>query len=430
VSRLLHDSQRYDSAIPRALLSPCLSANGAVALRIRVLVADCIVFAVLGCSDATGPGAPNATTLDGALTVASDVTCAVTANGVGYCWGSDANGQLGSSANLGPVPQPNPIDNGASLAMVSVTNTTACRLDRAGAVSCWGTAIPSLGGTSTTFSDVPLIVSSATKFTSVTSGSGFVCALDAGGSAYCWGRNAFGNLGTGDSVTRVVPTPVAGNLTFTTISAGLVDVCGIATSGAAYCWGAGDIPPLAGMSNTGPTPTRVPGSLRFSSISVGGLTACAVEAGTNAGFCWGANFDGKLGDGTQEPRAEPTPVSGNHKFASIRQSRANSTVSHTCGVTTDGSAYCWGGNTKGQVGSASTRTCVVGGSAVPCTLEPALVPSLADVTRIDAGLDHTCALTRQHEIRCWGDNSTGELGDGTTTSSAAPVLVKGGLRFP
>ena len=398
-------------------------------MRRRVLAAAFVV-AFLACSDATGPRSPNAATLDGALTVASDVTCAVTSDGVGYCWGTDVSGQLGSSANLGAVPQPNHIDGGSSVAMVSVTNTTACMLDRAGAVSCWGTAIPSMGGTGTTTSDIPQKVTFDKTFKSVATGSGFVCALDAGGAAYCWGRNAFGQLGTGDSLSRLTPTPVAGNLTFTTISAGLVDVCGIATSGATYCWGAGDIPPLSGMANTGPTPTRVPGSLRFSSISVGGLTACAINADTKAAYCWGANFDGKIGDGTLEARALPTAVSGGLKFASIRQSRANSTVSHTCGATTDGRAYCWGGNTRGQVGSASPRSCVVFSVTVPCTLEPALVQGLADVTRIDAGLDHTCALTRQHEIRCWGDNTTGELGDGTTTPSAAPVLVTGGLKFP
>ena len=389
-----------------------------------------LILVVLGCSDTTGPRSPNVTTLDGALTVASDVTCAVTAAGVGYCWGTDVNGQLGSSANLGAVPQPNQIDGAGAVAMISVTNTTACMLDRAGAVSCWGTAIPSMGGTGTTTSDVPLVVTFNKPFKAVTAGSGFVCALDAQGAAYCWGRNAFGNLGTGDSLTRLVPTPVAGNLTFSTISAGLVDVCGIASSGDTYCWGAGDIPPLAGMANTGPTPTRVPGSLRFSSISVGGLTACAVAADTRAAYCWGANFDGKIGDGSQTRRELPTPVSGGLQFESIRASRANSTISHTCGVTTNGSAYCWGGNTKGQIGSASTSTCTVGGITAPCTLAPVRVQGLSDVVRIDAGLDHTCALTRQHEIRCWGDNAAGELGDGTMTPSAAPVLVKGGLRFP
>jgi alpha-tubulin suppressor-like RCC1 family protein len=390
-----------------------------------------VAVVVVACSDATGPASPDVTVdLDAALAVGADVTCAITSDGQGYCWGSDDLGQLGTSANLSDVPQPTAVDRATGLQAISVANATVCNLDRNGVTSCWGGNIPSLGGQLANRSDVPRRVDFTKKFTAISAGTGFACALDETGAAYCWGRNTFGMLGTGDSTAHLTPTAVAGGLRFTAIAAGLVDACALTSDGTAYCWGAGDIAPLAGLSNTGPTPTKVPGSHLFSSISVGGLTVCAIELGTKIAYCWGANFDGKVGDGTLENRALPTPVSGALQFESIRQSRANSTVSHTCGVTVGGLAYCWGGNHRGQVGSASTQTCIVGSVSTPCTLVPTLVQGLTDVVRVDAGLDHTCALTKQHEIRCWGDNSNGELGDGTLQASTTPVLVKGGLRFP
>src|SRR5436309_2996341 len=106
-------------------------------------------------------------------------------------------------------------------------------------------------------------------------------------------------------------------------------------------------------------------------------------------------------------------------------------VTHTCGVTTSGAAYCWGSNNSGQLGAPESNQCEIGYyGGVPCSTSPVAVVGGRTFATVSAGNGyHTCGVTTGGAAYCWGDNTWGQLGDGSTTGSGTPVLVSGGLSF-
>ena len=148
-------------------------------------------------------------------------------------------------------------------------------------------------------------------------------------------------------------------------------------------------------------------------VAAGGRHSCALEPNGSA-FCWGANDQGQLGDGTRDDHADPASVSGDLSFSQL-----SAGATHTCGVSRDGDAYCWGNNERGQLGDATT-------------LErdtPVRVSAAGPFRSVHAGFSHSCALAKNGAVFCWGSNSYGQLGTGAGLTSARPAEIVGGLRF-
>lgn len=344
-------------------------------------------------------------------------TCGVSTMREGYCWGESGSGQLGNGSKSG-ASGPVRVAGDHRFAMIDTGRDHACGITTEGAVRCWGNnsggqlGIGSWTGESTS----PAPVAGALSFVSVSAGSGFSCGVTPAGVGYCWGGNHLGRLGVGADNSLNVPSRVAGSSTFTAISAGSAHACGVTTNGAVYCWGdqlAGGL----GDGNYGynTVPTAGPGGT-FRSIAVGALHSCGLNSSGSAS-CWGLNWDGQLGGGTYSVgAASPVAVTGAPTFTSITVGSR-----HTCALTASGSAQCWGNNSYLQLGSSSvagqnrsTPVAVSGGHAF---------------VQIDAGWYHSCALTGDGSAYCWGANQFGQLGDGTLNSTADPVRVAGGLRF-
>jgi alpha-tubulin suppressor-like RCC1 family protein len=169
----------------------------------------------------------------------------------------------------------------------------------------------------------------------------------------------------------------------------------------------------------GAAPVAASGN-RYVQISAGGDHTCAITS-RGAAYCWGGNFNGALGDGTETDSGVngPQPVIGGLRFVSI-----SAGDDHTCGLTRRGAAYCWGDNGDGQLGDGTTNDSDENG--------PQPVIGGLTFTRIIAADDYTCAITSRGAAYCWGVNSSdGELGDGTETDSGVngPQPVIGGLKF-
>jgi alpha-tubulin suppressor-like RCC1 family protein len=151
----------------------------------------------------------------------------------------------------------------------------------------------------------------------------------------------------------------------------------------------------------------------FQSISAGAGHTCGLTADGTA-YCWGVNYKGQLGDGTMGGRRNsPAAVAGGLVFTYI-----SAGAEHTCGLTTDGVAYCWGDNNNGRLGDGTTTS-----RPRPVAVARGLV------FRAIAGNEHTCGLTRDGAAYCWGPNTFGRLGDGSTNSRLSPVAVSRGLVF-
>jgi alpha-tubulin suppressor-like RCC1 family protein len=279
-----------------------------------------------------------------------------------------------------------------------------------------------------TITVIPLIHGSLV-FTAVRSGSLHACGILTDGSVRCWGSNSYGELGDGTTTERLIPVAVSGGFSFTAVSPGWAATCGITTTRAGYCWG-GNITGLFGdgSGNNSLTPVPAASGLSLAGLNQGDQHTCGLTpSGTS--YCWGWNRYGQLGNGSKTDSPVPVPVSGDLTFGTLTTSGP---ADHTCGLTAGGSAYCWGLNRSGQIGTPTSDTCTLPLSrkgTVSCALTPVAVSGGFTFAAVSAGGGHTCGVTTSGAAYCWGDNIYGALGNGTTTSAPTPVAVAGGLSF-
>jgi alpha-tubulin suppressor-like RCC1 family protein len=256
------------------------------------------------------------------------------------------------------------------------------------------------------------------SFASISTGSVHTCGVTVTGKGYCWGRNEFGQLDDGTTTWTIYPVAVSGNLLFSSIAVGSDHSCGLTTDGQAYCWGAGSGGRLGtGNSNDGLVPIAISGGHTFRSLSSIYRHTCGISI-EGRGYCWGFNDNGQLGNGLQSPaESVPALVAGSIRFGSISVG-----PEHTCGLETSGKGFCWGNQNIGVLGN--------GDSSLGSILTPNPILGNLVFSQIGAGADHSCGVTRSGQAYCWGLNSVGQLGNGTTSGiSAIPVPVTGGLTF-
>jgi hypothetical protein len=249
-------------------------------------------------------------------------------------------------------------------------------------------------------------------FAAVKTGLDHSCGLTPSGAAYCWGEGLSGALGDNSTANHLTPVVVVGGVPFTSLTTGNAHVCAVARNGAAYCWGYNADGELGNGTTSSPgdsTPQVVAGGLTFSQVSGGAGHTCGVTTGGSA-YCWGTNTYGQLGDNMTSGSTTPVAVAGGLTFATI-----SAGWEHTCGVTLTGNGYCWGANTSGQLGDNSTQSDSV----------PVLIAGFA-FAAVHAGSGHTCGVTTAGAAYCWGD---GPLGNGTGGRDSLPVAVWGSLTF-
>lgn len=250
------------------------------------------------------------------------------------------------------------------------------------------------------------------SFSAVTAGAAHTCALDSGGQAHCWGANDGGQVGDGSRADQPRPATVRSDVRFSVLAAGEAHTCGLAGGGVPLCWGQNLSGQLGdGTRNDQSVPRTVGGGMVFSTIAAGWNHTCGLTENGNA-FCWGLNSNGQLGDGSTLDRLEPVLVRG-----------AVSTIvagsAHTCGIS-QGTVLCWGSNRFGQLGD---------GTDVAQRQPVEVVGLPGPPTHLAAGAVHSCALVEGGRAFCWGQNYSGQLGDGTTQNHAQATEVAGGLRF-
>jgi alpha-tubulin suppressor-like RCC1 family protein len=269
---------------------------------------------------------------------------------------------------------------------------------------------------------VPAVVPGGLTFLTVSAGLTHACGVTVDGSAFCWGSNGDGQMGNGTTTPSDAPVAVSGNLSFATVTTGEHHSCGVTSGGAAFCWGRNS----SGQLGTGSTvPSNVPvavvGGQRFAVLStadadeLGGHHTCGVTT-DHAAYCWGSNGGGELGDGTTGlPHNAPVAVVGGLNFVTI-SARGAYSIGYTCGVTTTGGGHCWG---SGPLGTDATVVRTTSATPAP------VLGQLTFVT-ISAGAaqgGHTCGATSDGATYCWGGNFYGELGNGGTVPSPVPVPV-------
>lgn len=369
----------------------------------------------LGDGTTSSRGTPKAVGIDNvvAITAGGHHTCALTTAGAAYCWGLNSFGQLGDGTNADSLTPVAVKSLATGVLAIRAGFAYTCALTATGGVQCWGNNDSGqLGDGTTTSRSVPMAVSDLSSgVVSIAAGGGYTCAIMTSGSVRCWGYNADGQLGDGTKGTdRLTPVDVKNLSNVLSLAAGEDHTCATVKDGSAFCWGNDFYGQLGNGATTGdqllPVPVNNIG-FSFGAVSAGNFHTCALTAGGGV-FCWGLNDYGQVGDGTFLNRDAPVGVHG----LSSQISALAAGYSHTCALTA-GVVYCWGDNSYGQLGDGTNA-----GHKVP-----AVVKTLSDVRAIAAGSSHTCALTNAGSVWCWGYNFYGELGDGSTSDRSAPVQV-------
>ncbi len=279
-----------------------------------------------------------------------------------------------------------------------------------GQLFCWGDNRDfQLGRPTPARSGEPLSLSFGAATQSVAAGIRNTCAIDAIGSLWCWGDNSTGQVGYGAlGDPQEMPQPVAtgaGNIDFSQVALWGNFTLAI-QNGTLWGWGedAYGVLDIAGTETV--IPVVVDDSRIWTSVCAGTEHACALAAGDL--YCWGEGDGGRLGQGDEMDRTEPTPV-----MAGTTWSAVTCGGYHTCAITqADGKLWCWGFNDHGQVGSGAGME-----------LAPYQIGGTSVWTAVDAGEFHTCATIEPGNLYCFGEGLSGELGDGLRERHGSPTEV-------
>ena len=304
---------------------------------------------------------------------------------------------------------------------LAAATSHACATSTTAAVQCWGdnsSGALGIGATTPTQSPIPRRVMTPFPITDLTSGYAHTCGL-AGGTALCWGLNAFAAAGVGSigGVLSLPTPPQTGGVAFSKIAAGGYHTCALTAAGEAWCWG-WNAEGQTGIGSAGSPvilPQRVQdGGLRFTEIAAGESHTCALTA-AGAAYCWGGNARGELGSDPATSGAivpAPIPVPGGHTFTSI-----DGGLVHTCALDVNRRAWCWGDRSRGQVGDGVVTNAIA---------SPTQVSGAISFTQLSVGGETTCGVldSPTAQVMCWGRGDQGSLGDGTLTpSQPTPVLA-------
>jgi alpha-tubulin suppressor-like RCC1 family protein len=273
-------------------------------------------------------------------------------------------------------------------------------------------------------------------FIDISAGGNHNCALRQSGTLFCWGSNNYGELGSalnhtcGSSVQwcQTRPTPVSGGKLWRSVSSGNQHTCAIDSGHSAFCWGDSNMDELGSSSSnwTGanPTPLAVDGGRLYDVITSGTQHSCAIESVTRVSYCWGYQYMGALGNGQGTGQGSfPTLVFGSHPFTQI-----NAGNQFTCAVDTNSDTWCWGANNNFELGHQSATLNFTGASRDS-------IPRLTDNTLKAVALSKgdgqtTCFVASSGSSFCWGLNTDGVTGTGSTSATVAtPTLLQGNLAF-
>ncbi len=295
----------------------------------------------------------------------------------------------------------------------------SCGIDVHRALYCWGNNTRGELGVTTPnyFTSVPTRVGNANDWTDVSaagasSGQGFTCGIR-GGSLFCWGWNANGQLGVGDTSSRSTPTQVGVGSDWEHVSAGGFHGCAIRADGALFCWGDNGGGQLGdGTNDPRLTPVQVGTAKDWKVVAAGGGHTCGIRA-NGALFCWGDNWGGALGDGTIEnSRNTPGQVGTATGWTAVGPGDT-----HTCAIR-NGALYCFGENTSGELGNGTSTSPEDPDHGNP---NPTQVGTATDWTDIAGGAGASCGIRADNLLFCWGN---GASGDGSTTPYTVPTQAQ------
>lgn len=338
-------------------------------------------------------------------------------------WGSGSSGQLGEppvAVRLTPVTVAGLTEAGVEALAGGVQSSHSLALLSDGTVKAWGgNGTGQLGDGTTTNHPDPGTVPGLSGVHAIAAGTNHSLALMPDGTVKAWGLNDHGQLGDGTTTTRTTPVTVLGLSGVRAIAAGGWHSLAVLADGTVKTWGDNNRGQIGdGTTTDRSVPTVVPGLTGVRQVAGGiGFSLALLADGTAR--AWGQDFDGELGDGTSIPGVDKhSPVT----VVGLTNATAIATGGfHSLALLADGTVQSWGDNASGQIGQGNNT---VGGYSAPIA-----VPGLTGVQALAAGEQHSVVALSDGTIRLWGSNNGGQLGDGTLTGKFSPTAIKTGLAF-
>ena len=335
---------------------------------------------------------------------------AIKTDGSVWAWGSNGYGQLGDgtyTACRSPIQLMGL--TGMTMTRIAARYYHSLALNADGTVWAWGNnAYGQLGDGTTTNRNHPGQVTGLTNVVRIAVGDTHNLAVKADGTIWAWGRNYYGQLGDGTTTNRNSPVQLAGLTDATQIAAAYTHSLAVKTDGTVWAWGRNNYGQLGdGITTDRGNPMQVIGLTSVSQVVAGYTHNLAVKADGTL-LVWGTNAYGQFGDGTAIYRCSPVQMIG---VTNTRQIAAGD--SHSLMVNTEGAVWAWGYNDRGQLGD----------DTITNQSEPIQVAGLTDMIQIAAGFSYSLGVSINGTVWAWGYNSSGQLGDGTGTERQSPVQV-------
>jgi alpha-tubulin suppressor-like RCC1 family protein len=344
-------------------------------------------------------------------------SCGIKTDGTAWCWGENRWSQLGIGISDGRRYIPTIVADPGPWRDISNGGKHTCGLKANGTAWCWGIgSYGQLGNGATNEKSIPTEVSDLGPWQSISVGGSYSCGIKANGTAWCWGVGRYGEIGDGTTYRRLVPVAVSDPGPWAVIEASRSDerghTCGIKSDGTLWCWGAGSDGQLG--LGTGYTPSRqkTPASVAdagpWQMVSNGEIHTCGVKV-DGTGWCWGAGSDGQLGNGGAADQLSPVQISEPGPWKDIEAGQF-----HTCGLKVDGTLWCWGAGSYGQLGNGGTAE----------QLLPVQISELGPWMSLSVGLRHTCSRKTVGSTWCWGYGFKGSLGIGPSGNKLSPSEIE------
>ena len=367
------------------------------------------------------------------LALGGSHTCVLFDDQTIKCWGKSEFGQTGYATTTPIGDDENPsargtVDVGEPVEEVSAGDDHTCVLLESGTVRCFGENMSyQLGypdsehdvGDDEVPGDVPAVDIGGTV-AQVAAGNYHTCVVMEDKTIKCWAQGTFGKLGYGNTSTVVVPSSVgaiAVGANVLQLAPGFAHTCALLEGNDVRCWGRGNEGQLGYNSTDNIGDTQAPNTVGIVDVGgevtqvVAGVYHTCVRFTDGTVRCWGAGADGALGYGNYDTIGDtelPSSVGPVSVGGSVVKLTAG--AYHTCALLSDQTVRCWGRNADGQLGYGITDN--IGDTEVPSSKGAVSVGG--KVLDIDAGDFHTCVILEGAAVRCWGRNTSGQLGYGHT----------------
>jgi alpha-tubulin suppressor-like RCC1 family protein len=387
---------------------------------------------------------------------------AITTTGELWAWGLNTSGQLGRGNTTSPQTTPLRIGTATNWARVSAGTNHSVAITTTGELWAWGNNTSGqLGrGNTTSPQTSPIRIGTATNWARVSAGTAYSVAITTTGQLWAWGNNTNGQLGRGNTTSpQTSPIQIGTATNWAQVSAGNDHSLAVTTTGQLWAWGLNTSGQLGRGNFTSPqtTPIQIGTATNWAQVSAGtnysiainslgqlwasgtnlnsplglpaqisefllleNLNIAKISAGDNYSlavtttgqlWAWGLNSSGQLGRGnTTSPQRTPVRIGTATNWAQVSAGRL-----HSLAVTTNGELWAWGDNSSGQLGRGNTTG--------PQT-SPIRIGSATNWTQVSTGTNHSMAINSLGELWAWGNNLSGQLGRGNTTSpQTTPIRV-------